>query len=463
MKIIFFSTNSNDFDGTLTTAVLPSIKSQWEMLREKFPQHDFLIVTQRPGMFLVDKDTLSLAPSEAEKLSVPVYFIDEEDDEEKIAELIAGFAPDVAVAASFYVTPFDWLPVKDAMVADFLRIKGIRTVCHSVQAGIDCFDKWRTHQALEKIGMNVAKSVYIHHALYINAGNRREIKSNIYKKSVLHEIQRLKFPIVIKDTVGLSSYGMDVLHSFTEVKDWLRSKKFTSDRIVEEFIEGEQFGLELLRLKDEGKLKINPPFAFSVNKYGITSPKQSVKAGPVTNESSYRLNELNRMMDEMASAFDFDGFVQVDLVLDGKKWFVIEINPRLSGMTTTYAATKNKSVPDILCEAVPGLENKDEAAEEKLGLTLNIKFALMDEENLKRAKEFPCVKFVSQTENSAAKQLREKGYCEIVLEAETAEELKDALKALQKEFGTENEAQFCETAVSLIEQIEAENSGESLG
>ena len=72
-----------------------------------------------------------------------------------------------------------------------------------------------------------------------------------------------------------------------------------------------------------------PPYEFSVNQYGITSPKQSVKYGPC------ELPEVLRdMMLKLAEGLGLCGAAQVDLILDDEgAWHIIEVNPRLSGMT----------------------------------------------------------------------------------------------------------------------------------
>ena len=65
--------------------------------------------------------------------------------------------------------------------------------------------------------------------------------------------------------------------------------------------------------------------------------------------------ELKSMAEKIAALPGFMGLAQIDVVFDGNEWFVIEINPRLSGMTTTYEAMTETSVFEkLLCSA----ENK---------------------------------------------------------------------------------------------------------
>ncbi|MGN0716628.1 ATP-grasp domain-containing protein [Treponema berlinense] len=455
MRILLYSTSSNIFEPkTAVVKNFPSSAQQLELLAKSFPEHSFIVTTQFPGMFLLDMN----GSENFQKANNVQYEIIKSDDESEIADFLYSLNPEIAIAATFFVTPFDWLTAKDALVADFLRQKGIKTVCHSVKTALTCFDKWQTHQKLLQLKINTPKALYINHALFINAGNRKTVKSNVYKTALLSEIKKLNFPVVIKDTTGLSSYGMDVLENFSQVHDWLRSKKFTSDRIVEEFIKGEQFGTEIESIlskptqpkKNSGCFlhKILPPMIFSVNKYGITSPKQSVKLGPVT-KPEYKMEELNKILKKIAESLDFEGITQIDLVFAQKKWFVIEINPRLSGMTASYAAMQNMTIFERILKTA-GIQNKNE---QKENFVLNIKFPLLTEEEMKKLSKKSFVKQVYQTENLAAKQEREKGYCEVILTSPAKENLSHNIKELAEVLPQKTEKVFCETALELAKKI----------
>ena len=463
MRILFYSTNSSLYDGEkILTKTLPSWAEQWDSLAKKQPEHEFVIASQLPGMFMLDLMGNEIA-QKSEKIQ---YHLIQNDSEKKIAEELADLKPDLAIALSFYVTPYDWLTVKDAMVADFLRQMGIRTICHPVESALICFDKWESHNFFEKINsdgisVNHAKAVHLHHELFINAGNRPETKSNVYRDAIFHQIKKLRFPVIIKDTTGLSSFGADVVNNFEEALGILRSKKTTSDRIIEEMINGDQFGCEIYGKSDEGDYKILPPFLFSVNQYGITSPKQSVKIGPFLEENEalnekYKLSELRKMLLKMAKALKLDGIAQVDLVFTGEKWFVVEVNPRLSGMSTTYAASAGLPLSEVIFE---NLINSSQSAQssQRFGFqfkpTANIKFPILPKERLLELKALPYTAFVNQIENRATRQIREQGYCEVIVTSETRDELLENLCDLRERFSDVAEEHFFERALSLCDKL----------
>ena len=124
----------------------------------------------------------------------------------------------------------------------------------------------------------------------------------------------------------------------------------------------------------------------------------------------YKLDELKKELLRLAQCLKLDGYAQVDLIFSNEKWYIIEINPRLSGMTTSYAASAGMNFYEYIFRAVTvGLENIE------LKDVVNKKIPLQTEDELNNLSENPDVLFLSQIENMVAKQEREKGFCEMIV------------------------------------------------
>ena len=55
MKILFFSSNTNQLDSeNFCFSFYPTCKDNFETLAEKYQDFSFVVVTQKPGVFLVD-------------------------------------------------------------------------------------------------------------------------------------------------------------------------------------------------------------------------------------------------------------------------------------------------------------------------------------------------------------------------------------------------------------------------
>ncbi len=406
MRVVFYSTNSNNFDeGTFKISVLPSNKTVFKSFCDSHSDCDFFCVTQKPGMFLPEE---SLSDEQSN-----VFYLPQKTDTDSFADFVLSLKPDWAIAMTFWTEPFDWLTISDSLVAQKLKEQGVQTICHSIESALICFDKWRTHNELLRLGFAVPRAVFADHDLYFCAGSNREVLRNVYKQSLLAQIKNLKLPLIIKDITGLSSYGMTVVHTYGEAAGYLNSKRNNSNRLIQEFISGRQFGLEIYGVP--GNYTVLPPFEFSVNQYGITSPKQSIKFGPC------ELPEvLKNMMLELAEKLELRGCAQVDLILDNDgNWNIIEINPRLSGMSYTYACMCGVSVFEMIYRTTvvecPRSRCIETTAEHRY--VLNLKLPLISEAHMKEILKLPGVRLLNQTNDLAAKQEREKGFCECIIVA----------------------------------------------
>ena len=420
MRIVFYSTNSNVFDeNTFKITVMPSNTSAFKEFCAAHPEHEFFCVTQKPGMFLPE-----LTGSHGDGSLPNVQYLPLDTDTDTFTEAVLALKPDLAIAMTFWIEPYDWLPVSDAIVGEKLKAAGVRTVSHSVQTALVCFDKWRMHNEMARLGFEVAAAVFCDHDLYFCAGSNKEVIRNVYKESVLSQIKKLRLPLIIKDTTGLSSYGMTVVHTYGEAAGYLNSKRNNSNRLIEEFITGRQFGLEIYG--EPGNYTVLPPFEFSVNQYGITSPKQSVKYGPCELPGA-----LREMMLKLAQGLGLCGAAQVDLILDDKgKWHIIEISPRLSGMTFTYAAACGLSVFEMIYRACLAKEPLPQPAP----FVMSIKLPLMNENQMKEILQLEGVKLLNQTNDLAAKQEREKGFCECIITASEKSVLQKAVARFEELF-----------------------------
>lgn len=467
MKIVFYSSNSNIFDKeNFFITTLPSHFQKWKEFIKNHPEDEFYFVTEQPGMFILDlppQNQIDYKLLENENI-----FIESSENIDSFVNKILSFEPDIAISMSFWVAPFDWLGIQDSLIAEKLNEHGIKSICHSAQLNYNFFDKYKTKQLLEKNNFNTPKGIYVNHDMYFCAGNRKEIKRNVYKDYILNQVRKLQFPLIAKDPFGLSSYGMQVLNSYGEVCNYLNSKKNNSDRIIEEMIDGEQFGIEFYCNSNfqnaEQNLSIFPPFIFSVNKYGITSPKQSIKIGPVFNKK-YNIEELYKNIKKLTEIFKFNGIAQMDLVFNNGKWYIIEINPRLSGMSLTDAALMN-DFNNNLFEMIffhfvltknlfyKNTNNNFINNNQNFEKCINIKFPILTEEQLYKIKNFSFVKYVCQTENKAALQEREKGFCEVIICAETFEKLLENLLKIEKDFPNLIEKSFFENAKTIINNLQ---------
>ena len=485
MRIVVYSTNSNRFEAAdYEITSFPFRAHEWEAVASAYPEHRFVLATQLPGTFLLDLSGGGLG----EKAPSVEYAVLRCRAPAALADEIALLRPDLAIAYSFWEPPFDWMALQDSMIGELLKEKGIRTLCNPSRSQLLCFDKAEASRFFAARGFACARCVHVKRELYWCERGNSAIESNVYKEYIFRELETLRYPVIVKPAYGLSSYSMLRAVSPRQVIACLNSGKTKTDSLVEEYIDGIQAGAEIYGRK--GAYTVLPPFLFSTDKWGITSPKQGIKLGPVgaaggtgpANAASpdvsvpgdawlsgrvlsagagtaagavpggeemdggdgdgsagvglrRSLGALEQTLTRLATELELDGVAQVDLVFSGGKWYIIEVNPRLSGLSDTNAIAFGKSPIERLLEAALGGGDAGFGGDNAgCGLPLsrcslcgllpyprpvcNFKIPIMPQEDLRKIASLPYIRAVRQLENKAARQKREVGYSEIIIEGE---------------------------------------------
>lgn len=427
MKIVFYSASTTAKVNTSTqTTYQPFRSDAWDELDQLYPDCEFVVVGPINASYIFDvaDGQISRKPK-----NVKYVLVENGMSAEETAELIAAQKPDVAVGIAAGIVPFDWVPIKAGMIAEELHKRGIQTVTNNTLVAVAAFDKWRSNIMFRSF-VKAAKGIYIHHELFAAEKRNKGVSLNVYKEYVFYRIREMSFPVIVKDTLGAGSIGVEVMDSYEAVEKFLNSEQNDSDVMVEELIQGEQFGTEIHGV--EGRYSVLPPIAFSVNKEGITEPLSSVKFGPVT-DPAYHFEKVQEELLHMAQSLKFEGTVQVDLVYRDGEWYVIEINPRWSGMTTTTAAMEGRNPFAIFVDSILGID-KNYSMKRNLNYALNFKMKVRDQEELIRLYENPHVDYVMQLQTSIA-GMENLDYCEVVIHTDgEKEELLSIMDELEKEF-----------------------------
>ena len=447
MNIVFYSTCSTVFDGTtFHYENLPLNKSKLETLIQLYPEHNFSIVAQLPGMFLLD-----LCGNELKQKSQGVKYelLSPDSTTSEISEKIISLNPSIAISITGFFRPFDWQGIKDGLIAEKLIQNGIKVLANSVQTQTICFDKILTQNFLETNNFSVPKSISVDHELFWAERNNLDVKENLYKEYVFSKLHQMNYPIIIKDATGLSSFGMEVVTTFNQAKAFLTSKKNNGNKLIQELIEGQQFGVEVFGTPEN--YMISSPFQFSVNQYKITSPKQSVKAGPVLNKN-YNDDKFYSELNRLCTLLNINGSAQIDLVYSNSKWFIIEINPRLSGMTNTVCQSYNTNYLELLLKAALNIKlNKDDYEKQ---CVLSLKLPIIDEKTKNNLLTHSFIKQINQTKNDCAKQHREAGFCEIIIEGNNSIELKLNLDIIKQKYSELIDQGFYTQSIQLLKDME---------
>ena len=140
-QIVFYCSGRNELPPPRIDGIqfFPERASMWDELSKRLPDVSISVWFTPPGEFAVDmgniqtNETVSAYKPVRSPERVAYRFLDGTESVEEIAGKIAETHPDVAVAFSIPIMPYDWSALRDAMVGEELRRRGIKTISHSTR------------------------------------------------------------------------------------------------------------------------------------------------------------------------------------------------------------------------------------------------------------------------------------------------------------------------------------------
>ena len=130
MRIVFYSASTSAHSNSSTkTTYQPFRADTWDEMDRLYPDCEFVVAGPLNGSYIFD-----VADGEICKKPEKVKYVLLESgmSAEDTAELIAQQRPDIAVAIASGAVPFDWVPIKTALIAEELQKRGIATIANNL-------------------------------------------------------------------------------------------------------------------------------------------------------------------------------------------------------------------------------------------------------------------------------------------------------------------------------------------
>lgn len=141
----------------------------------------------------------------------------------------------------------------------------------------------------------------------------------------------VKFPIVTKPRFGMGSNGFyiannqnELLYNYEKTSlnalNLLRlSDEPTGHTIIQEHIDGEEFGIEIYKDLDGNHVTTK------------AIKKISMRSGETDIGESYITDNFIEISNKISMNYEFTGIMSIDCILTNRNAYCIDINPRLSG------------------------------------------------------------------------------------------------------------------------------------
>jgi len=252
------------------------------------------------------------------KLTVPAVYADN-----YISELL-GICKKYAVDAIISLNDLE-LPILAREKSRFEE-NGTRVIISSTEVIDICFDKNKTMQWLESIGLTTPRT-------YISLDGVREA----LRKG------EIKFPLLMKPRWGSSSIGLEVVEDEEEmemcynllrkkIKKTILAKASIGDEyvVIQEIVTGDEYNLDIMNDLEGRNMAV------------CAKKKLSIRAGETDKATIVGDRLLNDVGREIGQRLGHIGNLDVDLIVADGKCYIIDLNPRFGGgFPFTYEAGIN--------------------------------------------------------------------------------------------------------------------------
>ncbi|MBF8807292.1 MAG: ATP-grasp domain-containing protein [Enterococcus lacertideformus] len=165
-----------------------------------------------------------------------------------------------------------------------------------IETVTQCFDKWSFSKYCEEKNIPVVKTY-----------NYKEAKEKLKN-------EELFFPLFVKPRNGSASQGIGRVNHFKELSNFYKKDH---QIIIQKFIEGEEFGVDIYFDYYTGQ-----PSSMGMKK------KLKMRSGETDKAVTVYDQSIVNLIHKLTKFFTFKGPVDIDIFKIGNEYFLSEINPR---------------------------------------------------------------------------------------------------------------------------------------
>lgn len=298
--------------------------------------------------------------------------VKEEIDVEELAEKIIYWGADAVVSISLP----DNNAHRDSYLKELLEAKfNIPVIMHPVNATTLMSNKWETNQWLRRNGYKVPKSVLVYGDLL----SKRTVSYVSYIDFVVSQAKDMRAPYFLKPLWDSMSAGVTKLNNISNLKEILANPKINYDFVIEEQINGGLYGMEVVG--NNGEYFCQPLVKKCVNNNTENLiPFDHVRFGPFPMLQEEKI-QLETSLIEICKKLKICGSVEFEFIRNETGFHIIEINPRISGMTNLSSAISgiNTYICLLKMAGVQAIEKK-----KNVSFTLELPLENMSKSKLKK-------------------------------------------------------------------------------
>ncbi|MGA4501054.1 ATP-grasp domain-containing protein [Bacillus bombysepticus] len=237
---------------------------------------------------------------------------------------------------------------RDSYLKELLEKKfNIPVIMHPVNTTLLLSNKWETNQWLKRNGYQVPKSILVYGDLL----SKRTVSYVAYIDSIISKVKEMKEPYFLKPLWDSMSSGVLKINNINELKAYLSDKNINYDFVIEEQVNGGLYGMEVVG--NNGNYFCQPLVKKCTGVTDSLVPFDHVRFGPFSVNNDERTQLENNLID-ICNKLEVCGSVEFEFIRNELGFYIIEINPRVSGMTNLSSAISGLNTYTCLLQMAEG-------------------------------------------------------------------------------------------------------------
>ncbi|MEU9102323.1 ATP-grasp domain-containing protein [Streptomyces sp. NPDC048361] len=262
---------------------------------------------------------------------------------DQIVDRIRAWGADGVVSLSFP----DEASLRDAVVKEMLARHGIPTVSNGLEPSRLLADKWETKKILTDHGLNTPQGMLIDGTLLKNGAAEVPVYADIIRLKA----EEIGYPLLTKAVWGSSGNGIRFIRDRADLEEYLATPD-EGNFVMEQCITGELCTVELVGADGQyavqplcftGPTGGKPTFAFWELRSSAPRVADDAAFAPVAEK-----------LKKLCTAVGITGVINLDIIYSRGTYYVLEINPRVSGATALGVAASGRNTYLSLTEILLG-------------------------------------------------------------------------------------------------------------
>ncbi|OIJ99825.1 ATP-grasp domain-containing protein [Streptomyces monashensis] len=246
---------------------------------------------------------------------------------DQIVERLLAWGADGVVSLSFP----DEAGLRDAVVKAKLAGHGIPMVSNGIDPSRLLADKWETKKILADHGLDTPQGILIDGTLLKNGAAAVPVYADIIRLKA----EEIGYPLLTKAVWGSSGNGIRFIRDPAELEQYLATPD-EGNFVMERCITGELCTVELVGA--DGQYAVQP-LCFT----GPTGGKPTfafweLRSSAPRDADDAAFEPVAEKLKQLCTTLGITGVINLDIIYSGGTYYVLEINPRVSGATALGVA-----------------------------------------------------------------------------------------------------------------------------